>query len=166
MNTLTSLWSKFNWGTGIFLFYSAFVIFMLSLVFMSMQQKIELVTENYYTKGVDFQNQINEQSNVAALTEKPTVKQLENGNVEIKFPTSENSESKINSKISGEIAFFRPSDKDLDFTVPIQLEKESNQIITQKIEQGLWRIKMSWTEKDKTGNDKKFFQETVLVASN
>jgi len=162
MNTLTSLWSKFNWGTGIFLFYSAFVIFMLSLVFMSMQQKIELVTENYYTKGVDFQTQINEQSNVAALVEKPTVKQLENGNVEIKFPASENLESKIN----GEIAFFRPSDKDLDFTVPIKLEKTKNQIITQKIEHGLWKIKMSWTEKDKTGNDKKFFQETILVASN
>ncbi|WP_375560073.1 FixH family protein [Bernardetia sp. OM2101] len=163
MNTLTSLWSKFNWGTGIFLFYSAFVIFMLSLVVMSMQQKIELVTENYYTKGVDFQSQINEQSNVAALVEKPTIKQLENGNVEIKFPNSDNSET---SKIMGEISFFRPSDKDLDFTVPIQLEKTKNQIITQKIEQGLWKVKLSWTQQDKIGNDKKFFQETTLVASN
>lgn len=162
MNILISLWSKFNWGTGIFLFYSAFVVFMLSLVVMSMQQKIELVTENYYTEGVDFQSQINQQSNVAALTEKPTIKQLENGNVEIKFPTAENSESKI----AGKIAFFRPSNKDLDFTVPIQLQATNNQIITQKIEQGLWKVKMSWTEKDKTGNDKKFFQETTLVASN
>lgn len=160
MNILTSLWEKFNWGTGIFLFYSAFVIFMLSLVFMAMQQDIQLVTENYYTKGVDFQSQINEQNNVAALKEKPTVKQLENGNVEIKFPISDA------SQIKGEIAFFRPSDKDLDFTIPIQLKKESNQIITQKIEHGLWKVKLSWTEDDETGNDKKFYQETVLVASN
>jgi hypothetical protein len=155
MNILTSLWEKFNWGTGIFLVYSAFVIFMLSLVYMSTQQKIELVTENYYTKGVDFQSQINEQSNVAALIEKPTIKQLENGNVEIKFPVSDT------NQIKGEIAFFRPSDKDLDFMIPIQLQITKNQIITQKIEQGLWRVKLSWTE-----NDKKFYQETTLVASN
>ncbi|AFM03105.1 hypothetical protein Fleli_0641 [Bernardetia litoralis DSM 6794] len=154
MNIITLLWAKFNWGTGIFLFYSAFVIFMLSLVFMSMQQDIQLVTENYYAKGVDFQTQINEQSNVAALKEKPTIKQLENGNVEITFPDSD-------SKIEGEIAFFRPSDKDLDFTIPIQLQENKNQLIKQKIEQGLWKVKLSWTEKDK-----KFFQETVLVASN
>lgn len=156
MNILTTLWAKFNWGTGLFLFYAAFVIFMLSLVVMSHQQKIELVTENYYSKGVDFQTQIEEQKNVATLTEKPTIKQLENGNIELKFPTAE-SERKVN----GEIAFFRPSDKDLDFTLPIDLEQENKQLITKKIEQGLWRIKLSWSE-----NDKKFFQETVLVASN
>jgi hypothetical protein len=155
MNILTTLWAKFNWGTGIFLVYSVFVIFMLSLVFIATQQKIELVTENYYTKGVEFQSQINEQSNVAALTEKPTIKQLENGHVEIKFPASEA------NQIKGEIAFFRPSDKELDFTTPIELQTTNNQIITQKIEQGLWKVKLSWTEKDK-----KFFQETILVASN
>ena len=157
MNTLTTLWSKFNWGTGLFLFYSAFVVFMLSLVVMSHQQKIELVTENYYSKGVDFQTQINEQSNVAALKEKPIIKQLENGMLELSFPISENEKSKID----GEIAFFRPSDKDLDFNLPINLEQENKQLIANKIEQGLWRIKLSWTE-----NDKKFFQETILVASN
>jgi hypothetical protein len=169
MNIITSLWDKFNWGTGIFLVYSAFVVFMLSLVYMSTQQKLELVTENYYIKGVDFQSQINEQSNVAALIEKPTIKQLENGNVEIKFPSSDSSdslESEKKSIIEGEIAFFRPSDKGLDFTVPIKLQNSTNQLITQKIEQGLWKVKMSWTEKDATGNDKKFFQETTLVASN
>ncbi len=154
MNIVTKLWDKFNWGTGIFLAYSSFVIFMLSLVYMSFQQKIELVTENYYSKGVDFQNQINEQSNVAALTEKPTVKQLDNGNIQLKFPTAE-------KNVQGEIAFFRPSDKDLDFIVPIQLQTENSQIIAQKIEQGLWRVKLSWSE-----NNKKFYQESVLVASN
>ncbi len=154
MKTIKSLWDKFNWGTGIFLTYSAFVIFMLSLVFMSMQQKIDLVTENYYTKGVAFQSQINEKNNVAALTEKPTIKQLENGTIELKFPTSE-------KNIKGEIAFFRPSDKDLDFTIPIDLQNTSSQIITQKIQYGLWRVKLSWTQKGK-----KFYQETTLVASN
>lgn len=154
MNIITSLWDRFNWGTGIFLTYSAFVLFMSTLVYMSFQQKIELVTENYYSKGVDFQSQINQQSNVAAMTEKPTVKQLENGNIEVKFPTAENN-------VQGEIAFFRPSDKELDFTVPIQLQTENSQIIAQKIEQGLWRVKLSWSE-----NDKKFYQESVLVASN
>jgi len=154
MNIITALWDKFNWGTGIFLAYSAFVIFMLSLVYMSTQQKLDLVTENYYSKGVDFQSQINEQSNVAGLTEKPTIKQLENGTIQLQFPTSE-------KNVQGQIAFFRPSDKDLDFTVPIKLQTENSQIITQKIEQGLWRVKLSWSEKGK-----KFYQETVLVASN
>ncbi len=162
MNILTSLWNKFNWGTGIFLFYSAFVFFMLSLVFMSMQQDIQLVTENYYTEGIDFQKKINQQTNVAALKEKPTIKQFENGTIEIKFPTSNSKTDKIN----GKIAFFRPSDKDLDFSLPIRLTETNNQLITKKIKQGLWRIKMSWTQEDKTGNNKKFFQETVLVASN
>ncbi|WP_338768555.1 FixH family protein [Bernardetia sp. ABR2-2B] len=163
MNILTTLWNKFNWGTGIFLFYSAFVIFMLSLVFMSMQQKIELVTENYYTEGIDFQRQINERKNVAALKAKPTIKQLENGNVEIKFPVSDSLDV---DKITGQIAFFRPSDKDLDFSLPIKLTKPNHQLITEKIEQGLWKVKLSWTQEDRIGNNKKFFQETILVASN
>jgi hypothetical protein len=49
---------KWNWGMGIAVVYIVFVVGMLSMVFLSKNQKIDLVTENYYQQELEFQEEI------------------------------------------------------------------------------------------------------------
>ena len=46
---------KFNWGTGIVIFITQFVVSMSAMVFKASQQNVDLVTEDYYEKELAFQ---------------------------------------------------------------------------------------------------------------
>ena len=46
---------KFHWGYGIALFFTAFVVFILTAVFTSTKENIHLVTEDYYAEELAYQ---------------------------------------------------------------------------------------------------------------
>ena len=50
--------SKFNWGWKIAILYGGFVCFMLVMVFIASNQKVELVTTNYYEEELKYQSHI------------------------------------------------------------------------------------------------------------
>ena len=47
---------KFNWGTGIGLFYVVFVVIMVSMVMFSARNNIDLVQEDYYEKDLNYES--------------------------------------------------------------------------------------------------------------
>lgn len=49
---------KFNWGYKILIVYGLFVVGMMFLVYMSTQQKFELVQKDYYADELKYQNVI------------------------------------------------------------------------------------------------------------
>lgn len=49
---------KLNWGAGIAVLYMGFVAMIVLLVVMSMRQKIDLVTDEYYAEELLFQGKI------------------------------------------------------------------------------------------------------------
>ena len=139
-----------NWGKSIFLFYSLFVIAILSVVYFSFTQDVNLVAEDYYQQEIIYEEQITRIKNTEALAKKPTIT-LKTGFVELMFP------QELEPK--GSILFFRPSDANLDRRVPIALGANGTQQIdfsTQ--EKGLWKAKLNW----KQGN-KEYYQEFVIV---
>ena len=131
---------KISWGTGILITIIIFMsITVLTGVFL-MNQDVQLVTENYYEKDLKYQQQIDKLNRTAALEEKVEII-FDGLNVEVIFPSSFTED-----KISGEIYFYRPSDKSKDFIIQLTLNSEAGQIIpVTRIDKGFWRIKLSWT---------------------
>ena len=143
---------KINWGTGIVIAMIAFMSFILFFVvkmFTDDQYEYDLVVEEYYKQEIGFQDELNAEKNAIELAEKVVIEQTEIG-VLIDFPGGEAS-----SNIDGIVTFYRPSNKNLDFTKPILLEDQKMFIPKNEIASGRWNISVRWDENGKTYLTKK-----------
>jgi len=131
---------KISWGTGIVIGIIVFVVISITMTVIFMTQDVSLVSDNYYEKSLSYQEEIDKQSRTNSLDDQ--VKINFNGEIiNILFPVEY-----LNSNISGEIYFYRPSDPNLDFKMPLDLNEEGNQMILVKdFEKGFWRVKLNWT---------------------
>ena len=132
---------KFNWGTGIVLAFIGFISFIMYFVIsMNTNKKYEhdLVTEDYYKQELEFQNEINKETNAKKLTENIRWKKTNEGLV-ITFPETFKSNS-----ISGNVFLYRPSNKQLDFETSISLSDHHLLIPDKRLLGGRWNIKVDW----------------------
>ncbi len=132
---------KINWGTAIVLVFIGFISFILYFVVkMNTNKNYEhdLVTEDYYKQELAFQNEINAEKNSKALLKDIIVKKTAKGLV-ISFP-----EDKNYSDISGTISLYRPSNKKLDFEIPISLSASEFIIEDKNLLEGRWNITIDW----------------------
>ncbi|MEW6005502.1 MAG: FixH family protein [Stygiobacter sp.] len=144
---------KFNWGTGIALTYILFLIAILTMVFIFMNQDVVLETNDYYAKGLEYQSQIDKIERTKNLTEQLEILN-KNDRIVFNFP-------KIfaNKIISGEIYFYRPSNNKSDFKSKIDLTDSLQQIIfTKNLEKGLWKIKVDWSVENQN-----YYNEKILM---
>lgn len=138
---------KINWGTGIVIAIIAFMSFILFFVvkmFTDDQYEYDLVVEEYYKQEIGFQDELNAEKNALELTENVLIEQTETG-VLIDFPGNEAS-----SDIGGVVTFYRPSNKNLDFTKVIILEDQKMLIPRDEIATGRWNISVKWDQNGKT----------------
>lgn len=131
---------KWNWGTGIAIFLILFILSLISFILFTLTIKYDLVEANYYDKDLKYQEQIDKQKRFENLQDKPIIF-AENGYVIIKYPETFNS-----GEVNGEILFYRPSDKNLDFKYKLDISKENKQMIdmTNKAK-GIWIVKVNWS---------------------
>jgi hypothetical protein len=135
---------KLSWGTGILISIIVFMSITILTGIYLMNQDVQLVTENYYEKDLKYQNQIDKLNRTAALEENVEIK-FDGSAVEIIFP-----ESFQNKRISGEVYFYRPSERKKDFKIPLTLTPDLKQIIpVTRIDKGFWRIKLNWNMEGK-----------------
>src|SRR4051812_34279951 len=105
-----------SWGYKIMILTLGFVGFISFMVYSAMQQDFDLVAEDYYNKEIQFQNQIDKQTNEIGLKDSLICMVLAD-DVIIKFP-----DEHLGKKIKGEIQFFRPSDASKDVKSVISSE--------------------------------------------
>lgn len=132
---------KINWGTGIVLAFIGFISFiMYFIITMNFDSKYEhdLVTEDYYTEELDYQNDINKLENSKKLNENISYKKTEDGLI-IQFPKDIDP-----GKIIGKLFLYRPSNKQLDFETPLSLSKPYLLIPDKSLVDGRWNIKIDW----------------------
>jgi hypothetical protein len=133
--------SKFNWGTGILITIIIFMVITIGTVVFLMNQDVDLVTSDYYNKGIQHQSQIERVNRTNEMVEKVSINQG-NGFVSIQF-----SKNAFTKKFEGTIQFYRPSDSKKDFSIPLSIDTSGQQIIsTQSIAKGLWKVKVDWTQ--------------------
>jgi len=130
---------KISWGVKITILYTGFVILIVTLVTMAMNQKVELVSKDYYEQELRFQDRINK-SNLSKSLEIPLTWEVKQGMLQLNFP-----EQFKNRKIDGSIYFFRPSDEAFDKTVSIpNSDSVTRNISTSQLKKGLYKIQISW----------------------
>ncbi len=114
---------KFNWGTGITVFIALFLLANAFVIYKSFQQKNDLVAEEYYPQGLEYQKQIDRFANSNSLSAKIVIADSKDGLV-ITYP------GELKGKnIKGEVIFFRPSDENADFHDSISFDTAMIQLI-------------------------------------
>ena len=131
---------KINWGTGIVLAFIAFISFILFFVIrMGLDDRVnhDLVTEEYYRAELGYQKEIDAEEN-ANKNARITMDRTADGLV-LNFP-----EKLDPKKIKGTVSLYRPSNKHLDFDLPVSLSNTHLLIPDKRLLDGRWDIKVSW----------------------
>jgi hypothetical protein len=130
---------KFNWGIGIAMLYTGFVIGILTLVVMSSRQKVDLVAENYYEEELIFQRKIDKIERTKALTE-PLLWGVNQEGVQLQFPENMNGR-----KITGKVKFYCPSDNRKDKEFAINPAADLSQLIpATQLASGRYKLQVEW----------------------
>ncbi|WP_439128608.1 FixH family protein [Polaribacter sp.] len=128
---------KFNWGTGIVVAIIAFMGFIMYFVItMSTDNSYshDLVTEKYYQKELGFQDEIDAEKNASSLKEKIKIERIVK-DLKITFPNNFTP-----NKIQGKVFLYRPSNKQLDFEIPISTSKPYLLVPEKRLLDGRWNI--------------------------
>ena len=145
---------KIGWGTRIAILYVGFVLLIGTMVVMCMNQKIDLVSDDYYDKELVFQNKINQMNKSNALSENVT-HHIDGNGVQMNFP-----KQFTNDQISGEILFFRPSDNTKDYRSKIKLNSNNQLFINRNnLSKGMYKMQINWVAE----GENYFIEETIVI---
>ncbi len=143
---------KWNWGTGLFIGASLFILMIAVFAYFMFKQNFDLVEKDYYPKALVYQQRIDKLNNTAQLEEKARVEKL-GSSVVIRFPSIFKPDS-----ISGTIQFYRPSGVSGDVNVPIQLDTSGNNVVSNiSFDKGNYLVKIDYNFRNKG-----YYQEEPL----
>ncbi len=140
---------KLNWGWGLAIFLSIFLIAILSFVFFTTTQQVNLVEKDYYPKGITYEQQIVKKRNAQSLSSKIGIKQIE-GTITVQFP-----EASFSSTTKGTLHFSHIENYKLDQQFNLALDSNGQQkIATKSFVQGRYILKVDWNN-----NENSYYQE-------
>ncbi|MBE0673123.1 MAG: FixH family protein [Bacteroidales bacterium] len=142
---------KIGWGTGTFIFFAGFVLFMLALVFFASRQRVQLVAENYYEKELKFQDEREKQARTAALSE-PLRWELREGMLLLDFP------DQVGTPIMGTLFFYNPSNEDLDQKMDFESTNDSLLLDITALPVSRYTLKVDWQ-----AGGVKYYSEGMLI---
>lgn len=126
---------KFHWGHGIFAFYSFFVVTLIIVVVKSTGFDNSLVTEEYYARDINYQQEYDRRLNSNSL-EKSVVLELTKEGKQLHFPTSQ--------PVEGTVLFYRPSSKKHDLRQPINATNGRMQLDLSNLKFGRYQLIIEW----------------------
>ena len=134
---------KLNWGFGIVLAFVSFICFILYFVITMSSDNTyshDLVAKDYYKKELNYQKNIDAIKNTKKLKENIKIERVKEG-LKIYFPKALDTKS-----IKGKVFLYRPSNKQLDFEMPIVISDSSYLLMPDKrLLDGRWNIIVDWT---------------------
>ncbi len=132
--------------------YVLFMIAMLVVLAWSTTQRVDLVTPDYYAKTLTYEQQIERMNNAAALSSVPTI-EIRQSMLTLTMP-----DEARDGKAKGNVTLFRPSNAQIDVTVPLSCDAQGRQYLpVEGLPRGLWRIKIAWQDAEK----EYYFEEAV-----
>ena len=139
---------KINWGTAIVIAFGLFISFILYFVVKVQSDSKydnDLVVEEYYKHDAKFGDEMERVQNAEDLVSKPVITIVDEG-VTIVFPAT-----LAPKNIKGKVSLYRPSNKKLDFEIPISLSDATTLLIPKKsLAGGRWDINMEWQYEGKS----------------
>lgn len=132
---------KINWGTSIviaFILFASFISYFILKVETESKYDNDLVVEEYYKHDAKFGDEMIRKQNAADLKIKPTINTNSAGIIVV-FPNQF-----IPKNIKGIVSLYRPSNKKLDFEIPISISNSSLLIPKSNLVGGRWDINIEW----------------------
>jgi nitrogen fixation protein FixH len=132
---------KMNWGTGlaiVLILFIGFIMFFVIKISTDKKYDYDLVTEEYYKKELIFQKAMDDEENSNTLSVSIIGEKTEAGWM-LTFP-----ENLDYSKITGTVLLYRPSNKKLDFQIPLQLSAKNLLIPDDRLVAGRWNTIIQW----------------------
>lgn len=142
---------KFNWGTGAFMLFGSFAVFMTCLAIFASMQRNELVTDDYYEKELEFK-EVQKKQERTALLDGETTFLIEDDQFVIDFPKD------VEGEISGEIVFFKPSSEKDDKSVTFKTSVKRYELAIGNYSTGMYKVKVSWS-----ANNQEYYNEGEIV---
>ena len=138
-----------NWGYKIAAAFVLFVLAVIGSVIFFMNQKVDVVTDNYYEKELKYQEQIDRVNRTRALRD--TMKMENTGAaLNIVFPNIPDRPSPKDF-----ILLYRPSDNVKDVKIPVAADTSKRQTVSiERLDRGYWKLQINWTS-----GGREFFHE-------
>ena len=145
---------KWNWGWNIVLVLALFMTMIIVMVVKSVQTKVDLVTQDYYSDEIAYQEQIDKVANAKSLEGVFTWNRYAEG-IELIFP-----EGLDGDNFKGTLSRYRPSDKNLDREIVIEaLSNNSFFISSDQLASGKWTLKVD----GKVGEKAYYFEQRIKL---
>jgi hypothetical protein len=127
-----------SWGYKILLVYAVFVTGIMYMVFRSSNQKMDLVTTDYYEKELRYQEKIDEAMRAGTLSE-PVRYEVKNNLLVVYFP-----KDFAGKKISGTVDLYCPADKARDVQKNFLLLDTRFEMLLAKTSKGQFELHITW----------------------
>lgn len=124
-----------NWGTKIFLTLAVFIIGMVAVgIYMVSKNSDSLVEEDYYERGINFDEVYQRRQNLLAHQAQPKIS-VEGNMLHIHFKHQEN---------EGELLLKRASDQSQDIKIPFSVQDDQFQTGLETLSAGAWDLQLIW----------------------
>lgn len=142
-----------NWGYKILIVIIAFMVAILSMVFVAFRQTNDMLDENYYEKEMNYQSLIDAAQNLNIVNDSILINQNESYII-VHVPRT-----LISNFEQGNLTFLRIDDKRKDFTFDFKPNEEGIlQIEKFKFIPGAYKARMKWRN---LGKD--YYREQNLI---
>ena len=130
---------KFHWGHGIAVFYTLFVLTLIVVVVKSRTFDNSLVTEEYYSRDINYQQEYDRRQNSKDLTESVRLEKTAK-NYRIIFP------EELAPSTKGTLLFYRPSSKLHDRLIKIKVDEDGGMNLPLTgLKPGFYRAILEWS---------------------
>lgn len=140
---------KMNWGKGLFIGMSIFMLFIIALAVMIFRQDTDGYDHGYYEKGLEFNTEYNREKLVFVDGVKPGVR-LAGHLLQINFK----------EKAQGRLLLQRPSDEKMDKSIMFHSDPSGRVYVPLKqFTRGHWQLILAWSS-----NSKQYtYQQKIFV---
>jgi hypothetical protein len=139
-----------SWGIRILLLYLGFVALIVTMVSMSMNQKIDLVAKDYYAREIAYQSKLDKMNRSRALT-RPVSWKLEKDMLQVQFP------AEVKMPVSGMLFLYCPADANSDFKTTFNSVMNEAVIDISGARAGRYELQLDWQSGSET-----YFDEGVI----
>lgn len=132
-----------NWGYKILIVYLAFVVGIVFMVFKSSNQKIDLVTTDYYAKELKYQQRIDAVNRTKELSA-PVKFEVTKQKITIHFPAEF-----VSQQIKGSVLLYCPSDDRKDIEQEFTVANGTATIDLPAQNSGSYELQVNWSVDNK-----------------
>ena len=141
-----------NWGKGIFITVTVFVIVTLSVVSYLISLDFYMVSNDHYDDASNYQETIDKKDRTKQLSQ-PVMVFFDEEQVSLKLVFPPELAGRNNT---GTVYMYRPNNSALDTTFDLDLDQTGVQYINAlDFEQGKWIMKLDWSTEGKEYTDEK-----------